>query len=56
MKPNKEFESFDDAMRKVVSVSRDELKCREEEWKKEHPKTGKKRGRKPSQKEQKHDS
>lgn len=44
---NKEFESFDNAMRRVVSVSREELKRREEEWQKEHPKTGKKRGRKP---------
>ncbi len=41
-----QFESFDAAMRKVLGVSREELKRREEEWKREHPQTGKKRGRK----------
>jgi hypothetical protein len=47
MKSNEEFENFDTGMRKVLGVSRKELKRREEEWQKEHPKTGKKRGRKP---------
>lgn len=47
MAENKEFEKFDGAMRKVVNVSHEELKRREEAWQKEHPQTGKKRGRKP---------
>jgi hypothetical protein len=29
-----EFKKFDDAMRKILSVSNDELKRRESEWKK----------------------
>ena len=41
-----EFGRFHKAMEKVVSVSHEELKRREEEWKNEHPQTGKKRGRK----------
>ena len=50
MKKDGEFNNFDLAMRKVISVSHEELKRREEQWKKEHPTAGKKRGRK------KHDS
>jgi hypothetical protein len=42
---NPEFENFDKTMGKILSVSRDELKRREEEWKREH---GRPRGkRKP---------
>jgi hypothetical protein len=41
-----EFGRFNKTMQKVVSVSHEELKRREEEWKKKHPQTGKKRGRK----------
>ena len=33
MKPESEFEKFDHVMRKVLSVSHDELKKREREWK-----------------------
>ena len=33
-----EFEKFDAGVRKILSVSREELKRREEEWRKEHPK------------------
>jgi hypothetical protein len=40
-----EFDNFDKATDKILFVSRDELKLREEEWKKEH---GRMRGkRKP---------
>ncbi len=49
-KKNPEFERFDSGMRKVLGISHQEMKRREEEWQKEHPKTGKKRGRKPSAK------
>ena len=41
-----EFDCFDATVRKVLSVSRDELKRREEEWKRRH--AGRKAGRKPS--------
>jgi hypothetical protein len=44
---NPELAKFNAVLRKVLSVSRDELKRREEQWKKEHPQVGKKRGRKP---------
>ena len=43
---NPEFEKFDATMRKVLSVSHDELKRREQEWKRERAK--KKRVRKPA--------
>ena len=46
---NKQFEKFDKAMSDLLSVSHDDLKKREERWTKEHPKTGKKRGRKPKE-------
>lgn len=45
---NSEFQKFDAAMRKVLSVSHDELLRREKEWKRQH--TGRKAGRKPSKK------
>ncbi len=35
---NSEFRNFDDTMRKVLSVSHDELKRREAEWKRNRPK------------------
>jgi len=38
MRSSKEFENFDTAMHKVISVSREELKRREDQWKREHPK------------------
>ena len=40
-----ESKKFDAAVRKVLSVSREELKRREEVWKREH--AGRKAGRKP---------
>jgi hypothetical protein len=43
MKNNSEFEKFDDTMRKILSVSHDELKRREEKWKRDRAK--KKRAR-----------
>ena len=46
MIPKSEFGRFDATVRKVLSVSREELKRREEEWKGEH--SGRKAGRKPS--------
>jgi len=36
---NHEFDNFDKATDKILSVSKDELKRREEEWKKEHGRT-----------------
>ena len=44
---NTKFQQFDATVRKVLSVSHDELKRREEEWKRQH---GRKAGRKPSKK------
>lgn len=46
-----ESEKFDATVRKVLSVSRDELKRREAEWKREHAnrKAGRKAGRKTRQ-------
>jgi hypothetical protein len=41
---NVEFEKFDATVRKVLLVSREELKRREEEWKRRH--AGRKAGRK----------
>jgi len=38
-----EFKKFDDAMTKILSVSHDELKRREEEWKKQRKAKGYKR-------------
>ena len=35
MKRSTPFNKFDDAMRKVLSVSHEELKAREGEWKKQ---------------------
>jgi hypothetical protein len=43
MKKISEFEIFDAAVRQILSVSHDELKRREEEWKLEHPNKRKKR-------------
>lgn len=37
MKPSKEFDRFDVGMKTVLSISREELKRREEEWKKNRP-------------------
>jgi len=46
MTNNPEFKNFDKAVRKILTVSREELRRREEEWKRgQH---GKKRGPKPS--------
>jgi len=44
-KDKSEFEKFDATVRKVLSVSREELKQREEEWKRIH--ANRKAGRKP---------
>jgi hypothetical protein len=41
---SREFEKFDATVRRVLSVSREELKRREEEWKLQH--AGRKAGRK----------
>jgi hypothetical protein len=41
-----DFKNFDAAVQKILSVSHDELKRREEEWKKQHK--GRKAGRKRS--------
>ena len=38
MKNNSEFAKFDATMRKVLSVSHDELKRREDKWKRERAK------------------
>ena len=35
---NKEFDNFDATMRKILSVSHDELKRREEKWKRDRAK------------------
>jgi len=35
MKRTTEFERFDSGIRKILSISRDELKRREEDWKKQ---------------------
>jgi len=43
---SKEFRKFDATVRKVLSVSHDELKRREAEWKRQH--ANRKAGRKPS--------
>ena len=43
-----EFEQFDALLGKVISVSHDELKRREAEWRKEHPKPERKRKSKTS--------
>ena len=45
---NKEFDNFDALMGKVLSVSHEELKRREEEWREEHPKPQRKRKPKTS--------
>ncbi len=45
---NPEFESFDKAVEKILSVPREELKRREEKWKKEHGRTRGKREPKTS--------
>jgi hypothetical protein len=39
---NTEFETFDKAVRKILSVSPEELKRRREEWDKKHGQTWKK--------------
>jgi hypothetical protein len=46
--PNPEFEKFDAAIRQILSVSHDELKRREEQWRKERLKAKKKRKPKTS--------
>lgn len=45
---NPEFENFDKAITQIFSVSRDEYKRREEEWKKKHGRTRGKRKPKTS--------
>jgi len=44
--PNPEFDRFDVVMRKVLSVSHDELQRREKEWKRKRAR--KKRAKKPA--------
>jgi hypothetical protein len=44
---SEELEKFNTALRKILSVPREELVRREKEWKKCHPQKGQKRGRKP---------
>jgi hypothetical protein len=45
---NSEFDRFDAGVRKILSVSHDELKRREEAWKRERERAGKARpGPKP---------
>lgn len=46
MTDRSEFLAFDKTVRTILTVSRDELKRREEEWKRSH--SGRKAGRKPS--------
>ena len=41
-----EFDKFDATVRRVISISRDELKRREESWKRQH--VNRKAGRKSS--------
>ena len=48
MAKSNEFERFDAAVREVLSVSHDELKRREEEWKRERAEKKKKRKPKTS--------
>jgi hypothetical protein len=48
MKNNSEFDKFDAGVRKILSVSREELKRREEAWRLEHPKPVRKRKPKTS--------
>ena len=43
-----ELDKFDATVRKVLSVSHDELKRREEQWKRDHPNKRKKREPKTS--------
>jgi hypothetical protein len=45
MKKQSEAERFDAALKKIMSVSHDELKRREEEWKKQRKGKGYKRVR-----------
>lgn len=44
-KPQSEFDKFDAAMKKILSVSHDELKRREAEWKKQKERKRKKRAK-----------
>jgi hypothetical protein len=48
MKNTSEAQKFDRMVRKILSISREELKRREAEWKRQH--AGRKAGRKPSKK------
>jgi hypothetical protein len=48
MSDNSQFKNFDSAISRILSVSHDELKRREEEWKKQHK--GRKAGRKKGSK------
>jgi hypothetical protein len=43
-----EFEKFDAVMGKILSVSHDELKAREAQWKKDRKRTKEKRAKKPA--------
>jgi hypothetical protein len=49
-KRNAEFDNFDAAVRKILSVTHEELKRREEEWQREQALTRKKPGPKPKRK------
>jgi len=41
--PSKEFEKFDQVVRKMISVTREELDKREKEWKRKRARAKKKR-------------
>jgi hypothetical protein len=47
-KPLSEGQKFDAGIRKILSVSREEMKRREEEWQREKQRTKKKRAKKHS--------
>lgn len=49
--PNREFENFDATVRKVLSVSHDELVRREKKWKQERNRARAKRQKQKSKKE-----
>jgi hypothetical protein len=42
-KPTSELQKFDEVMRKILSVSKDELKKREKAWKRKRERAKKKR-------------
>jgi hypothetical protein len=46
--PSREFDRFDETVRKIISVSHEELKRREAEWKKKRQAAKKKRAARAS--------